>query len=682
MKWSREIFYGLVKNFKFPQSWVVIYPEEGQTAAQAPAGHITLCWDYFTEGNFQLPVTRFVLDILDYYKFHISQLNPMGMVRIRHFEFLCRSMHIEPTVVRFRVFYELHCAQGFYSFAQRPSAKKLLLVPLKSFHEWNPKFFYINAGVIPMKMTFRGAEDIEVETLKTPQAEIWYQDMKDVPSIELPERGLVAAGMSFHWKADHHDKPVYVEDDKSSIGPEKKKRHAPAATAAPKKVDAPKVKVPKEENKAISKPKPEPRDTADIPVQNPDDPIDLYSSPEPLLRTKAVKRKQSEGGAMAQPVKKIGRKKIGKKAILMLLFPSSLLAETVDAGAAKPKSTEVVAHGPERGKSIIEEEVPVITVPSSTTTSAPPRDNVEENPIHVDQGFVVYDEEDSPIRPKETPGDYYYRRYSEKRASEIHAPMWKLKQGDTFLDWQVCRDWLQGIFPPAEVKFQEERSHDHTYHSYLEETASSTSTTHRIVREWRHMHREWDAFEASKKEVAEEKAKRIEDWSTMRWKKKAESEVALLSEERKQWREICDKDNSEKMVLWNNNNLKAEIERLKKEKAEAEAARDEARSHRERIEQREVQTYATLALRNKEIEELSLLTDQEQTKAELESAKKYLQLERVKKAEAVRRLIETEEKLECSEIARVTAESLVEPLKNDMLWMQHHGNINVSVSIL
>ncbi|KAJ0501224.1 hypothetical protein HanRHA438_Chr11g0498831 [Helianthus annuus] len=65
-----------------------------------------------------------------------------------------------------------------------------------------------------MKMTFRGAEDIEVETLKTPESEIWYQDMKDVPSIELPERALVAVGMSLHWKAERHDKPVYVEDDK------------------------------------------------------------------------------------------------------------------------------------------------------------------------------------------------------------------------------------------------------------------------------------------------------------------------------------------------------------------------------------------------------------------------------------------------------------------------------------
>ncbi|KAJ0788758.1 hypothetical protein HanPI659440_Chr05g0195651 [Helianthus annuus] len=537
----------------------------------------------------------------------------MGMVRIRHFEFLCRSMHIEPTVDRFRVFYQLHCAQGFYSFAQRPTAKKILLVPPKSFHEWKPKFFYIKAGVIPMKMFFRGAEDIVTETLKTPESEVWYQDMKDVPSIELPERALVAAGMRLHWKMDRQNKPMYMEDDKIvalyvmaykrecgkmstvkkganedplyyqiarnfvlprdvdlSIGPEsRKKKRAPIATAVPKKLETLKADVLREEKKkgtrlvsdpwcdyvvvsntleglapvAVRKPKAEPRDTADIPVSNPDDPIDLESSPKPLRRTKAVKRKP-ESEAVAQPAKKLTWKKIIKKGNLDTLatklspekltssvrvespsiFNDDLLpspprasikeqlegtkaaeaevekavgveepvtveldaekvveAETADIGATKPKSPEIVVHEPEKGKSI--QEDPVITIPFSATISAPPRDDVKKSPVGVDQGFIYHDEEDSPIRPEESLGDYYYRSYSEKRAFDIHAPVWKLKQGDTFSDWQVCRDWLQDVFPPAEIKFQEEHTHDQTYHAYLEETASSTSTTHRIVRE-------------------------------------------------------------------------------------------------------------------------------------------------------------------------------------------------------
>ncbi|MFS7919783.1 hypothetical protein Hanom_Chr03g00216731 [Helianthus anomalus] len=143
LKWSKETFDGLVQNIKLPESWGATYLEEGQTAAHAPAGYITLFWDHFSEGNFPLPATRFFLDVLAYYKFQISQLHHIGMVRIRHFEFLCRSMYIEPTINRFQVFYQLHFSQGFYSFAQRSSAKKILLHPPKSFQEWKPKFFFI-----------------------------------------------------------------------------------------------------------------------------------------------------------------------------------------------------------------------------------------------------------------------------------------------------------------------------------------------------------------------------------------------------------------------------------------------------------------------------------------------------------------------------------------------------------
>ncbi|MFS8023148.1 hypothetical protein Hanom_Chr16g01448031 [Helianthus anomalus] len=77
LKWSKEVFDDLVQNFKFRDSWGVRYPDDGQTVADAPTGYITLFWDYFTEGNFRLPMTKFFLDILAYYKFQISQLHPI-----------------------------------------------------------------------------------------------------------------------------------------------------------------------------------------------------------------------------------------------------------------------------------------------------------------------------------------------------------------------------------------------------------------------------------------------------------------------------------------------------------------------------------------------------------------------------------------------------------------------------
>ncbi|MFS7947101.1 hypothetical protein Hanom_Chr06g00544141 [Helianthus anomalus] len=202
LKWPRETFDGMVRNFKFPDSWDARYPDEGQTAEDASAGYITLFGDFFSAGNFRLHVTKFILEIISYYKFHISQMHPIGMVRVRHFEFVCWSMHIDPTVNRFRVFHQMHCFQGFYFFVQRASAKKILLHPPKSFHDWKPKFFFIKTGVITMKMTYRGKEDVATETTQTPFSEAWYQDLKDVPSIELLEKALVGADTSLFWRLD------------------------------------------------------------------------------------------------------------------------------------------------------------------------------------------------------------------------------------------------------------------------------------------------------------------------------------------------------------------------------------------------------------------------------------------------------------------------------------------------
>ncbi|MFS8014602.1 hypothetical protein Hanom_Chr15g01346461 [Helianthus anomalus] len=54
------------------------YPAEGETDANSPSGYVTLFADFFHDGNFWLPLTVFMADLLDYYKIHISQLSPLG----------------------------------------------------------------------------------------------------------------------------------------------------------------------------------------------------------------------------------------------------------------------------------------------------------------------------------------------------------------------------------------------------------------------------------------------------------------------------------------------------------------------------------------------------------------------------------------------------------------------------
>ncbi|MFS7938824.1 hypothetical protein Hanom_Chr05g00444271 [Helianthus anomalus] len=79
------------------------------------------------------PPTSWVT-FLQYYSFHVSQLSPMGMVRVRHFEFVCRSHGEEPTVDKIGAFYQLQRNMGLFSFALR-AAKKILINPPKSFHD-------------------------------------------------------------------------------------------------------------------------------------------------------------------------------------------------------------------------------------------------------------------------------------------------------------------------------------------------------------------------------------------------------------------------------------------------------------------------------------------------------------------------------------------------------------------
>ncbi|KAJ0735265.1 hypothetical protein HanPI659440_Chr11g0430171 [Helianthus annuus] len=786
LKWPRGSFDGLMRNLKFPESWGALYPEEGQTAADAPSGYITLFWDFFCDGNFHLPATTFLLDILTFYNIHLSQLHPIGMVRVRHFEFVCRTMNIEPTVPRFRVFHQMHCTQGFYSFVQRASAKKILLNPPKSFHDWKHKFFFIKAGVIPMRMVLRGKEDVPIETLQTPSEETWYQDLKEIPNIALPEKALVGAGMSLNWKMDRDDKPVYTEGghvvslyvvaykrEGGRMGTIKKNpdeefwydriaknfsfprdadlfdppaagagKGATASNVAPKKGDAGKTqsfKVRNVEKKGmrhssdkcdyvvvsdtlegltpavtIRRPKSEPNDSADIPPSNPDDPIDLESSPEHLVRRGASKRKQTDATAEGQPPKKIQRKKITRRGNLDAFVTGSVPAAPVvptptivqpvvneELPPTPPDAPAAATEGVDDAEKSVKTErsadaglnntdnpsIPEVVTQDQrewATEKVPTPSPSGTMPEHVER--MTVEEQDSsagaskqsPIRPEETLGDYYYRSYSEKDAGDLHAPVWNLKKGDNFADWHVCQDWLQGILPPGEVKFQESQSCDQAYQSYVAETVAHVSTTHRIVREWYNMHKEQKSFAAAQKKFSSderhlaqlmaklkddqakfEAERKTEEWSVAGWKRKAEAEAALLSEERKNWRKIY-----------------AEVERLQKEKADLEALLAEARAHRERSEQREVQALSTLAIRDKELEELTaLVSDQEQLKKDLEVA-------RSEHAESSRRLTVTEEKLENSETARVSAESELEPLRNDMTWLKNRGIACVAESVL
>ncbi|MFS7927810.1 hypothetical protein Hanom_Chr04g00313491 [Helianthus anomalus] len=198
LKWDQGLFEQITRGFRFPPEWDTQYPRHDQTVADAPPGYITLFEDFFLQGNFRLPASEFMAHILHYYGFHISHLIPPSMVQVRHFKFLYRSHGIEPTVERFRVFYQLIRNIGFYSFGNRGSAKKILLNPPKSFHDWKQKFFFIREEVVPIAMIFREPDAIEKEELSIPNGTDWYVKLTATPNRIFGENVLVAAQMKAH----------------------------------------------------------------------------------------------------------------------------------------------------------------------------------------------------------------------------------------------------------------------------------------------------------------------------------------------------------------------------------------------------------------------------------------------------------------------------------------------------
>ncbi|MFS8034490.1 hypothetical protein Hanom_Chr17g01581731 [Helianthus anomalus] len=159
-------------------------------------------------GNFRLPISKFVGEVLTGYGLHISQINALGLPRLTHFEFICWASHVDPTFEKFNTFYFVTYTSGFYSFNSRTGGvEPCSRDPPNSLHDWKQKFFYIRRDVIPIDMHYRleseGILRVNVSIDFTEQE--WYNVLtrKVTSIIQLEDWALVAAGMSMLWASQN-----------------------------------------------------------------------------------------------------------------------------------------------------------------------------------------------------------------------------------------------------------------------------------------------------------------------------------------------------------------------------------------------------------------------------------------------------------------------------------------------
>ncbi|KAM0061207.1 hypothetical protein Hdeb2414_s0004g00133271 [Helianthus debilis subsp. tardiflorus] len=234
LRWTESALPMLLTNTQMPAEYGAMYPQEGDTAGDAPAGYVTMFADFFGDCNLRLPLTVFMVEVLEYYKLHISQLSPLGMIRVRNFESTFLGLGIEPIVGDFRRFYQLSVQLGFFSFHKRDHAPKLMLPP-KGMTKWKTNFFfYVKAVAITAKLQFRIVTGMIItENISVPKANMvdWFPWLRIIGWFKLDNRQLWVLRMMI-GRLSRKARPVLREKNSGHLGA----LGDPAATGVPKEV--------------------------------------------------------------------------------------------------------------------------------------------------------------------------------------------------------------------------------------------------------------------------------------------------------------------------------------------------------------------------------------------------------------------------------------------------------------
>ncbi|GJR96473.1 hypothetical protein Tco_0268647 [Tanacetum coccineum] len=136
-------------------------PNLDQTIHEMPTGKIGVYTRLFKYANFRLPLSTFFVDVLRYYRIHISQLSAIGVAKASHFEVLFRAHGFEPTVELFRCLYVNSKNKGWMSFSKRPGNDTVCYTkPLDSLKNWNDRFFWVDTFACPASFPWNTSKSV------------------------------------------------------------------------------------------------------------------------------------------------------------------------------------------------------------------------------------------------------------------------------------------------------------------------------------------------------------------------------------------------------------------------------------------------------------------------------------------------------------------------------------------
>ncbi|GJZ07088.1 hypothetical protein Tco_0540881 [Tanacetum coccineum] len=155
-------------------------PDRNATIKDSPAGKIGMHTRFIEFANFWIPLSKFLLCVLEYYQINLSQLSVIGAAKVSHFEIMCHVFGRVPTVGTFRCLYVNSISNGWLSFSKRGGFGDPCCYSKKfdSLKNWNNRFFWIDASVCPLSISWFSGVSVVKDPLPVDEA-------VDLPCVEL-----------------------------------------------------------------------------------------------------------------------------------------------------------------------------------------------------------------------------------------------------------------------------------------------------------------------------------------------------------------------------------------------------------------------------------------------------------------------------------------------------------------
>ncbi|GKC82648.1 hypothetical protein Tco_1138365 [Tanacetum coccineum] len=155
-KLNQKALDALCTKYHIPACVHPSLPGPDNNILQSPDGKIGVYIQFFYFANYRIPLSQFLVDVLDYFRIHLSQLSVFGAAKVSHFEILCRVHGFQPSVNCFCAFYTSSYTKGWMSFVKRSDAAPVChCKPLDSVKNWNDHFFWVDSTVFPLFVSLK-----------------------------------------------------------------------------------------------------------------------------------------------------------------------------------------------------------------------------------------------------------------------------------------------------------------------------------------------------------------------------------------------------------------------------------------------------------------------------------------------------------------------------------------------